>query len=59
MKTRSAIIRGAHAPSRIGFGAFAETIFFLASGKVRDGDGAIASTRGACAPQKIIPRHKA
>ena len=32
-------------------GALAETIFLHASGKVRDREGAIASTRGACAPR--------
>ncbi len=46
--------RGAHAPSRADFGAFAE-IFFqaigTAAGKVLDREGAIASTRGACAPR--------
>jgi predicted HAD superfamily Cof-like phosphohydrolase len=45
---------GAHAPSRADFGALAEIFFQListAAGKVRDREGAIASTRGACAPQ--------
>src|SRR5437870_4687301 len=45
--------------SRVGFGvapkqsfeAFATRHTFRASGKVRDGEDAIASTRGACAPQ--------
>ncbi len=49
-------IRGAHAPSRARFGALAETpsarqlVGSLESEKVRDREGAIASTRGACAP---------
>jgi hypothetical protein len=49
---------GAHASSRARFGALAETLVYgrnyLGSGvtKVRDGEGAIASTRGACAPQE-------
>jgi len=46
--------RGAHAPWRADFGALAE-IFFqaisTAAGKVRDCEGAIAGTRGACAPR--------
>ncbi|PYL97444.1 MAG: hypothetical protein DME27_07605 [Verrucomicrobia bacterium] len=29
----------------------------MLAGKVRDGAGAIASTRGACAPQIRSPRH--
>src|SRR6266403_1994746 len=51
-ETRGFRIWGAHAPSRAGFGALAETIFPKAE-QVRDGEGAIASTRGACAPQSI------
>lgn len=43
---------GAHAPLRAGFGALAETIF----GKVRDREGAIARTRGACALRNL-PHH--
>jgi hypothetical protein len=42
---------GAHAPSRADVGALAE--IFSEIVKVRDREGAIASTRGACAPQKI------
>jgi hypothetical protein len=41
---------GAHAPSRADFGALAEMI--LNPLKVRDREGAIASTRGACAPPR-------
>jgi len=44
---------GAHAPSRASFGALAETLVppvSTARGKVRDHEGVIASTRGACAP---------
>jgi hypothetical protein len=41
-------LRGAHAPSRAGFGALAETI---SPRKIREREGAFASTRGACAPQ--------
>jgi hypothetical protein len=40
---------GAHAPSRADFGALVE--IFFESEKVRDREGAIASTRGARAPQ--------
>ncbi|MBV9009914.1 MAG: excinuclease ABC subunit UvrA [Verrucomicrobia bacterium] len=39
---------GAHAPSRAGFGAPPK---HLSLEEARDGEGAIASTRGACAPQ--------
>ena len=48
---------GSARASRAGFGALAETVFRRGSAdyqreeQVRDGDGAIASTRGACAPQ--------
>ena len=45
---------GAHAPLRADFGASAEIFFQLVNttaGKVRDREGAIASTRGACAPR--------
>jgi hypothetical protein len=44
---------GAHAPSRAHFGAFAEMLRnrLIKSEKGRDGEGAIASTRGAWAPQ--------
>jgi hypothetical protein len=48
---------GARAPWRARFGALAETsstqqpIQFSMSEKVCDREGAIASTRGACAPQ--------
>ncbi|MGE5214029.1 MAG: hypothetical protein ACM3NN_10105 [Nitrospirota bacterium] len=45
----------ARAP-RAAFGALAESLFAFspsASQKVRDREGAIASTRGACAPQKF------
>ncbi|PYV51232.1 MAG: hypothetical protein DMG96_16420 [Acidobacteria bacterium] len=44
---------GAHAPSRAVFGALAETsvpAVSTARGRVRDHEGVIASTRGACAP---------
>src|SRR5207245_5679020 len=41
---------GAHAPSRADFGALAE--IFSESEKVRDREGAIASTRGGCAPRR-------
>ena len=47
---------GAHAPSRAVFGALAETFvprIINATGKVRDHEGVIASTRGACAPKKL------
>jgi len=47
---RHVFVWGAHAPSRVDFGALAET-FFMAL-KVRDREGAIASTRGACAPRR-------
>jgi hypothetical protein len=47
------IFWGAHAPSRADLGALAE-IFLrsttAARGKVRDHEGVLASTRGACAP---------
>ncbi len=39
---------GAHAPSRALFGASPKSLF----PKAREGEGALASTRGACAPQK-------
>ncbi|HYJ03772.1 MAG TPA: nitrous oxide reductase family maturation protein NosD [Chthoniobacterales bacterium] len=45
---------GSARASRAGFGAIAETIFLTGSRKVRDGEGAIASTRGACAPQIFL-----
>ena len=49
---------GAHAPSRAGFGALAETNFeALRKDKVRDDEGVIASTRGACAPQSEVPTY--
>jgi len=41
---------GAHAPSRVDFGALAEIFSEIA--KVRDRGGAIAGTRGACARQR-------
>ena len=44
-------------PRVLSFGALAETGFSLRSRpqcKVRDGEGAIARTRGACAPQNLI-----
>jgi len=41
-------LRGAHAPSRAHCGASPQC---SRPGKVRDGEGATASTRGACAPQ--------
>jgi len=48
----SADFWGAHARSRAHFGALAEMLWIdREPRKVRDGDGAIASTRGACAPQ--------
>jgi hypothetical protein len=47
-KQRTFFFWGAHAPSRVGFGTLAETIFR----KVRDDEGVIASTRDACATQK-------
>jgi hypothetical protein len=46
--------RGAHAPSPADFGARAEILFRpidATAGKVRDREGAIASTRGAYAPR--------
>ena len=45
---------GAHAPSRADFGGLAEIFshpISTAAGKVRDREGAITSTRGACAPR--------
>ena len=42
-----AAVWGAHAPSRALFGASPKSL----SEKVREGEGALASTRGACAPQ--------
>jgi hypothetical protein len=44
---------GAHAPSRAHFGALAEMLRDTSNRarKVRDDEGAVASTRGACAPQ--------
>jgi hypothetical protein len=44
---------GAHAPPRAHFGALAEMLRDTSkrATKVRDGEGAFASTRGACAPQ--------
>jgi hypothetical protein len=57
----SAHVWGAHASSRPGFGAPAETIFPQGSAmaprekeKVRDDEGVIASTRVACAPRNAI-----
>jgi len=53
---------GARAPSRARFGAPAETsstrqpVIFSKFEKVRDRDGAIASTRDACAPQSRASR---
>jgi hypothetical protein len=53
---------GAHTPSRARFGALAETLStrqpvrFSKFAKVRDRDAAIASTRGACAPQSCANR---
>jgi hypothetical protein len=45
-------LRGAHAVSRAHFGALAEMLQINhGPTKVRDGEGAIASTRGACAAQ--------
>jgi len=41
---------GSARASRAGFGTLAKTVF-VRSKEVRDGEGAIASTRGACAPQ--------
>src|SRR2546423_7340195 len=52
------LIWGAHAPSRAGDGALAIANFLLSGRKDCFGDGAETNTRGACAPQKIIPRHK-
>ena len=49
MKTARETLGSARA-SRANFGALAE-MFFNPS-KVRDREGAIASTRGACAPQR-------
>jgi hypothetical protein len=46
------IFWGAHAPSRADFGALAKIFSEIA--KVRDRGGAIASTRGACAPRRKI-----
>src|ERR1700719_3598685 len=45
---------GSGAPARAGFGAVAEIPAQTA--KVRDREGAIASTRGACAPQIVDVR---
>ncbi|PYK41476.1 MAG: hypothetical protein DME60_03180 [Verrucomicrobia bacterium] len=50
---------GAHVASRAGFGAAPKRTLHGATGallrrKVRDDDGVIASTRGACAPQKCV-----
>jgi hypothetical protein len=42
---------GAHAPSRAHFGALAEMPGRNGKQEVRDAEGGIASTRGACAPQ--------
>jgi len=51
----SADFWGAHAPSRAHFGALAEMLWIDRElGKVRNGEGAIASTRGACAPQAVV-----
>ena len=57
----SAHLRGAHASSRAGFGALAETIFLQRTAvgpkeekKVRDDGGVIASTQAACARRKAI-----
>jgi len=50
---------GAHAPSRAGRGASPRPLWYDyrenrdCSAKVRDGEGAIAGTRDACAPQTI------
>jgi len=54
MNPASQRIPGSARAARAGFGALAKTIFafFHPEMKVRDGDGAIASTRGACAPQR-------
>jgi len=41
---------GSARASRAVFGALAENLW---TAKVRDGEAAIASTRGACAPRKI------
>jgi hypothetical protein len=43
---------GSARASRAGFGATPKQSF---GEKVRDGGGAIASTRGACAPQNLLP----
>jgi hypothetical protein len=51
MKYRGDFGLGSASASRARFGALAEAIFLHASGKVRDREGAIASTRGACAPR--------
>ena len=53
-KASQQIFRGAHAPSRADLGALAEITLEIGpsgSEKVRDREGAITSTRGACAPQ--------
>jgi hypothetical protein len=50
---RSRTFWGAHAPPRASFGALAEILVppvSIVRGKVRDHEGVIASTRGACAP---------
>ncbi len=44
------IFWGVHAPSRADFGALAE--IFSRMVKAGDCEGAIASTRGACAPRR-------
>ena len=58
---RFAAFRGAHAPSRADFGASPKSLCIARSGKkVRDGEGAVAGTRGACAPQietRGVPSH--
>jgi hypothetical protein len=65
-KSVRAVLGSARA-SRAGFGALAETNFSadvpwdeiaLFEAKVRDGEGAIASTRGACAPQRFFNGHE-
>jgi hypothetical protein len=55
---------GAHAPSRAGFGASPKPTWHGTEGlhprakkKVRDDEGVVTSTRGACAPQmRASPR---
>ena len=59
LRKHGALNPGSARASRAGFGASPKQSCALSSGfeteKVRDREGAIASTRGACAPQTITP----